>query len=87
MPEHNSIVDDLDFENKINKLGDNQLELIKFIARQVHSTNIIVGDHTTRLNRLESTGRRALQIGGAIGGGIGSAIVAGIYFLTERLRR
>ena len=82
-----TMAEDLAFENQLNELGDNQLGLIKFAVRQIHSTNLIVSGHTGQLKKLESAGTRAIQIGGAIGGSIGSVVIAGLYFLTGWLRK
>ncbi len=52
------MLDDLEFENQINALGDDQPALIKFVARQQFSTGKVLVAHGKRLKSLEGASIR-----------------------------
>ncbi len=84
MPNGKEMLNELDFENKINELGENQLELIKFLARQQYTANKILLLHEGRIAFVE---KKDTKVFGLVGGGAGflGAIIAGIcdYFLRR----
>ena len=84
MPDNNGILSDLEFENQINDLGDNQLELIKFVARQQYSSSKVLIVHDKRLSKLEARDRKTFGISGGIGGIIGAAIASAVDYLIMR---
>ncbi len=83
MPD-NEMLEDLEFENQITAMGDNQTELIKFVARQQYSSGKTVASLGKRVKSLENKNKKTM---GAVGGV--SAVVAGIivaavdYFLKR----
>ena len=79
-----NFLDDVNFENQITELGDNQLELIKFVARQQYSASKVLVSHDKRLNKLEARDRKAFGISGGIGGLIGAGIAGFIDYLLRR---
>ena len=77
MPDNNGMLDDLEFENQINELGDDQPALIKFVARQQFSTSKVLIDHGRRIKSLEGKNKKMM---GAVGGA--SAFVATVITAT-----
>ena len=80
----NGMLTDLEFENQINNLGDNQLELIKFVARQQYGSTQIMLKHDIRITALETDSKRISGITGAISGTITGVIVGVISFFTGK---
>ena len=80
----NGMLNDIEFENQLNELGDNQLSLIKFVARQQFSTSKLISTNTTRITSLENGDRKMSSILGGIAGTI-TAIIIGIvnYFVNR----
>ena len=76
----NELLDDLEFEKRITdpKLSDRGL--MEFTARQVYECNKEISGHGKRIKSLESRDRKQFGVSGGIGGIIGSAIAALIYF-------
>lgn len=70
MPD-NDMLEDAQFENQINALGDDQPALIKFVARQQYDSSKVLHDHGKRIKSLEKKSNKLM-------GGIGlvSAILA-----------
>lgn len=81
---NNPMMDDLEFENRLNDMGDNQLELIKFVARQQNSTGKTLVSHGKRLRRLEGKNFRLFGFVGLTGAVLGTAITATIDYLLRR---
>ena len=79
-----NMLDDLEFENQINAMGDNQPELIKFVARQQFTTGKVLVDHGKRIKRLENKNNKVM---GAVGGAsaiLATAITATLDYLLRR---
>jgi len=77
------MMSDLEFENQINKLGDNQLALIKFVARQQFTSSQMLIKHDTRIASLENGDRKMSGIAGGITGTIAGVIIGIInYFIN-----
>ena len=81
----NGILSDIEFENQIDKLGDNQLALIKFVARQQFASSKLLITHNDRIISIETGNRKSSSIIGGISGTI-TAIIIGIinYFTINR---
>ena len=71
----NEMLNDLEFENRINELGDNQTELIKFVARQQFTSSKLLAIHDTKIASLESGDRKTSGIVGGISGTITAVII------------
>ena len=78
------ILNDIEFENQLNKLGDNHIDLIKFVARQVYEVRITAFDHAQRLTTLENRDKKLFGTIGGISGAIGAGIVAAIDYIMRR---
>ena len=78
------ILDDLEFENQMNKLGNDQLALTKFNARQVFAMSKILIADDKRITSLERRDRKFFGAVGGIGGAIGAGIVAAIELFTRK---
>ncbi len=82
---NNGMMSDIAFENQINELGDNQIALIKFVARQQFASSKLLAIHDTKITSLENGDRKLSSIAGGISGTI-TAILVGIinYFINHR---
>ena len=80
----NGMLSDIEFENQINELGDNQLALVKFIARQQFTSSKILAIHDTKIASLESGDRKISGIMGAISGTITAVVIGIISYFTNR---
>lgn len=79
-----SMLNDMEFESKLNDLGDNQLELLKFVARQQYQTSLLCPIHDRRLRKLENRTKKELGVTGGIGAFFGVAIGAVVDYLMRR---
>ncbi len=50
----NEMLSDLEFENQMNALGDDQLGLIKFVARQQYDAGKVIAEHGKRISQRRS---------------------------------
>ncbi len=81
---NSDMLNDMDFEQKLNDLGNDQPELIRFIAHQQFSTGKVLIDHGKRLKSLEHKNKKLFGFVGGIGALIATFIM-GIadYFLRR----
>lgn len=80
----NGFLSDMEFERRLNDMGDDQLALIKFVAHQQFEMSKLCPVHGKRIDKLESRSRKEL---GAIGGAttiLGGCIVGVIDFFMRR---
>jgi len=83
----NGMLSDLEFENQMNELGDNQIALIKFIARQQFASSKVLTIHEAKIVTLENGDRKTSGIVGGISATIVSVIIGVInYFVTTNRR-
>ncbi len=81
MPEEIDMLEDAEFENQINEMGDDQPALIKFVARQQFATSKVLVSHGKRIRSVEKQNKKMF---GAVGL-VSAAIVATIdYFIRLR---
>mgnify|MGYP001574490050 CR=1 FL=1 len=80
----NGMLNDLEFENQLNDLGDNQPELIKFVARQQFTSSKLLAVHDKKIADLEVGDRKASGIVGGISGTITSTIIGIIGYFTNK---
>jgi hypothetical protein len=73
------MIQDMDFEARLEAMGDDQLALLKFVARQQYATSQICPKHSQRLKNLEDRDKKTFGVAGSIGGGI--ALVIGTTFI------
>ncbi len=78
------MLEDAEFETLITAIGDDQLALTKFVARQQFTTGKVLVSHGKRLKSLEHKNKRLFGFVGGIGALIATAIM-GIadYFLRK----
>lgn len=74
------MLDDLEFENQINALGDNQPALIKFVARQQFDTSKILVKHDKRIRNVEKQNKKAFGVVGIMS----ASLVAVIDYFLRR---
>lgn len=79
----NGMLNDLEFENQLSEMGDNQLELIKFVARQQFTSSKLLAIHDTKIATLESGDRKVSTITGGISGTITGIIIGIIAYFTK----
>ena len=75
---------DLDFEKQLEEFGDDQINLLKFLARQQYQTQKLCPIHSKKIEKLESRHRKELGTTGGIGAMIGVAIASAIDYLWRR---
>ena len=78
------MLDDLEFENQINALGDDQPALIKFVARQQFSTGKVLISHGKRLKSLESKNKKLFGVVGGAGALLATAVIGIIEYFTRK---
>jgi len=81
MPE---FLNDMEFETKLNEMGDNQLELLKFVARQQYQTSKLCPVHNARIKSLENKNKKLFGVVGSIGAIIGSIIAVIVDYILRR---
>ena len=77
-------LDDMEFEAKLDDLGDNEPELIRFIARQQFSTSKVLMDHSRRIKSLEKKNKKAMGVVGASGAILATAAAAFIDYIMGK---
>ena len=84
MSNNSPLMQDMEFEQRLNEMGDNQPELIRFIARQQYRMAKLCPVHEKKIKALENKDRKQAGAIGGIGAIIG-AIMAGIvdYFMRR----
>ncbi len=84
MPDDIDMLDDLEFENQINAMGDDQPALIKFVARQQFSTSKVLVSHGRRIKKLEGKNKKLMGAVGGIGALLATATAAVFdYFMKK----
>ncbi len=81
---NNEMLDDLEFENQINAMGDDQPALIKFVARQQFTTSKILVKHDRRIAKVERANKKAFGLVGAASAILATAITATLDFIIRR---
>ena len=84
MLNNRSMLSDLEFENQLNDMGDNQPELIKFVARQQFAGSKLLAVHDKKIFDLENGDRKASGIVGGISGTISSIIIGIISYFSNK---
>jgi len=84
MADEIDMLEDAEFENQISAMGDNQLELTKFVARQQFTTSKVLVSHGKRIKKLEKQNRKMMGIIGSAGAIFGTAITATIDYMLKR---
>lgn len=80
----NEMLDNMEFENQLNKLGDNQIELIKFVARQQFESTQLLTTHEQRIGTLETGDRKTSGIVGGVSGALTGAIIGIINYFSNK---
>ncbi len=83
MPNHN-ILSDMEFEQHLTEMGDNQIELIKFVARQQFTMSTLCPIHSKRIEKLENRTKKELGITNSISAAFGVAIASALDFFLRR---
>ena len=81
MPNGKYILNELDFEKRIDGMADRQL--LEFVARQNYETCIRCGDHNNRLKTLEAGNKKLSGIVGGITGTITAVIIGVINYIVR----
>ena len=85
MANSKDMLDDLEFESQIAKLGDR--DLMEFTARQVFETRKDVRSNSGRIKTLEDRDKKAYGKVSGISGAIGIAIGSAILFLINHFTK
>ncbi len=81
---NSTMLSDMEFEERLQQLGDNQLELLKFVARNQYNMSKLCPIHSKKIEKLESRHRKELGTTGGIGAVIGVAIASALDFFLRR---
>ena len=79
-----SMLSDMDFEHRLNEMGDNQTELIKFIARQQFQMSKLCPIHEKQIKAIQHRTKKEIGASGGIGAVLGVVIATVIDFLLRR---
>ena len=74
----------LEFEQRLEEFGDNQLELLKFVARQYYETSNLCPIHDKSIKNLEKQNKKLFGIVGGAGAILGTAITAMVDYFLRR---
>ncbi len=78
------MLDDMEFETQLTAMGDDQPELLKFVARQTFTTSKVLVNHGKRIKSLEKTNKKTFGIIGAVSAVLATAVVATMDYLLKR---
>ena len=84
MADEIDMLTDMDFEQKLNDLGNDEPELIRFIARQQFSSSKVLLSHGKRIKKLENRNKKTIGIVGAAGVILATIVTATIDYFLRR---
>lgn len=84
MSNNPNFLNDMEFEKRLSEMGDNQPELIKFVARQQFSSSKTLTTHNSRIAILENGDRKMSGIVGGITGAITGIVIGVLNYLVHR---
>lgn len=84
MPNEIDMLDDLEFENQINAMGDDQPALIKFVAWQQYRASKVTASHGKRIKHLEDRNKKVLASTAGLGTIIGGIIITLYNYFAGR---
>lgn len=82
MPDGRYMLNDLEFEEKIQRMNDR--ELLEFTARQTYDVCLLAADNKKRINSLEKRDRKTFNLTGGLGAFFGAAIAVVADFFIRR---
>ena len=77
------MLNDMDFEQHLEKLGNNQPELIKFLARQQFTCSQILLSHGKRITCIERQNKKMFGFVGGIAAIIGAVFTGTIDYIIK----
>ena len=77
------IVSEMEFDKLLREMKE-QGKLDEFVARQVYAIRVEQTTQNRRIKAIEARDANALSIGGGVGGIIGAAMAAFVYWLMKR---
>ena len=80
----NGVLSDMDFEKHLNEMGDNQPELIRFIARQQWQMSKLCPVHDKAIKNLQNRNRKEMGAIGSLGAILGAAFAGIIDYFVRR---
>ena len=82
MPNGRYILNDLEFEQKIQQMNDR--ELLEFTARQTYGACLLAADNKKHINNLEKRDRKAFSLVSGLGAFFGAAVAVIVDFFIRR---
>ena len=79
-----TLLDELEFERRLNEFGDDQVSLLKFLARQQYQTSKLCPIHDKEIKALQNRTRKELGATGGIGAVFGAAIATAFDYFLRR---
>lgn len=84
MADEIDMLEEAEFENQINAIGDDSTALTKFVAWQQFRASKVMLSHGKRIRKLEQANRKTFGIVGAVAAILATAVVAAIDYLLKR---
>ncbi len=84
MQDPNGMISEMEFERQLEDMGDNQLELIKFIARRQYRMTTVCVNHGRKIYKLEIRNKRILAITGGSGTFLGGLAITVFNYFSNR---
>ncbi len=84
MSNGDDMLKDAEFENQMDKMGDDPIKLIKFTARQVHTISKVCPVHTKDIADLKKRKKREIGLSGGGGAAIGAFVMGIIEYILRR---
>lgn len=78
------MLENMEFEERLNDLGDDEPELIRFIARQQFATSKVLVNHGRRIKKVEGQSKRTMGIIGGVGAVIATAFIQTLNYLLGK---
>ena len=80
---HNMLTD-LEFEKQLEEFGDDQINLLKFLARQQYQMSKLCPIHDKNIKKLQNRDRKIFGATGGIGAMLGVTIASVIDYFLRR---
>jgi len=79
-----NMLSDMEFEEKLKDMGDDQTELLKFVARNQYQSLKLCPIHEKAIKALQNRTKKELGATGGIGAILGVAIATALDYLLRR---
>lgn len=79
-----NMLSEMEFEQRLNEMGDDQISLLKFLARQQYQMSQLCPIHSRQIKAIQNRDKKFFGAIGGISGVIGATIAGVVNYLMRR---